>query len=162
MATPGTTPIPPRRKPKAEPEKPANGTNGHAVPDELRRLTRWVEEGHSLAKAMHLAPMTVQWVDDTGGVEVDPEKAAKQRHIASMLADYEALRAGPVAWSVADLVAPADPDAFLVSNLIRPGSTVMLAGPPGAAKSWAVSPARPIVRCGPAERSSTVTTSHGR
>lgn len=32
---------------------------------------------------------------------------------------------------------PADPNTWLIGNLIRPGTTVMLAGPPGVAKSWA-------------------------
>lgn len=31
---------------------------------------------------------------------------------------------------------PPENDAFLIEGMIRPGTTVMLAGPPGAAKSW--------------------------
>jgi len=33
--------------------------------------------------------------------------------------------------------APANPDAFLLTGFIRPGTTVMLTGPPGSSKSWA-------------------------
>lgn len=130
----------PRRPTVVEPSAKANGVHAaeYKVPERLRRLTRAVEEIHAAAIEAHLAPMRLEWVEDPDPAEdPDPERLAAQRYVETLLGDYEGLRAGPVAPTVAELAAPLDPHTFLVGNLIRPGTTVMLAGPPGAAKSWA-------------------------
>lgn len=136
MTTPEqtTAPVRPRSKPAPRPE-----SNGAAlVPTPLLDLTHAIEDLHAAAKALHLAPIRVEWERPDDDAEApDPEKQALQAHISSFLADYEGLRHGPPAWPLNEIGAPADPEAFLVGNLIRPGTTIMLAGPPGAAKSWA-------------------------
>lgn len=52
--------------------------------------------------------------------------------------DVEEMGKGPRPIPLEAAVAPPDADAFHVVNLARPGSIVMLAGPPGSAKSFAV------------------------
>lgn len=139
MASEQPIPIRPRgRRPAPETAAPpANGSS--ATPQPLLQLTHALEDLHAAAKANGLPKMRVEW--DTPANEEpdwrDAEKRALQVHIDTFLADYEGLRAGPIASSLDKIAAPANPDAYLVANLIRPGTTVMLAGPPGAAKSWA-------------------------
>lgn len=108
------------------------------VDPRLRDLTHAIEDLHVAAKALHLAPLRVEWQEsDAGSTEIDPARLELQRRTTDLLADYEGLRAGPIAPALPAIPAPADPDTYLVGNLVRPGTTVMLAGPPGAAKSWA-------------------------
>ena len=129
-------PIRPRsRQPKPE----ANG-EAPAIPrdDPVRQLTHALEDLHAAARANRLPPMRVVW--DAPDEEVDwrdAEQRALQVHVSTFLADHEGLRQGPIAWPLPEIQPPENPDSFLVTNLIRPGTTVMLAGPPGAAKSWA-------------------------
>jgi hypothetical protein len=47
-----------------------------------------------------------------------------------------------------NMTAPAEPDAFLLEGFIRPGTTVMLTGPPGSAKSWATRQLALAAGCG--------------
>lgn len=126
----------PRRQTAPEPAK-ANGT--HPVVDEpTRALTHALEDVHAAAKTLRLPPMRIDWLEEPADLETpDPERLALQKHIETFFADYEGARVGPVTWPLADITPPERPHDFLVGNLIRPGTTVMLAGPPGAAKSWA-------------------------
>ena len=112
MAQPGTNkPIPrPSRKASTEAPRPANGHDDRSEaeleaeresiraraelsnPDHpLRRMTRAVEELHSAATELQLAPMRLEWADESGEIEIDPAKASLQRSVEAMLADYEAL-----------------------------------------------------------------------
>lgn len=126
-------PIPVRPRPRSVER------NGHwPVDDPLRQLTRSLEDFHIAAKALKLPPVTLNWQEaDPDLSEPDAEQKALRRHVDTFLADYEGARVGPVTWPVSDIAPPERPHDFLVENLIRPGTTVMLAGPPGAAKSWA-------------------------
>jgi len=108
------------------------------VDPRLRDLTHAIEDLHVAAKALHLAPLRVEWQEPDGETsEIDPERLARQQYVTDLVADYEGLRAGPIPLALPSIPAPVDPDSYLVGNLVRPGTTVMLAGPPGAAKSWA-------------------------
>ena len=138
-------PVRPRRKRASE--QPTNGAarppldperNG-LVSDPTVALTHALEELHAAARTLNLPPMRVEWAEDDPDLSElpDPDRRALQEHISSFLADYEGLRAGPIATPLNEIQPPETPDAFLVGNLIRPGTTFMLAGPPGAAKSWA-------------------------
>lgn len=136
---PPSVPVRPRKKPA--PTKAAAKPNGfsvaEAIPDPLRDLTHSIEDLHAAAKALNLPPIRLEWAEAEPDLDEDPESKAKRAYVETLLGDYEGLRIGPIATSIAELPTPANPDAFLVGNLIRPGTTVMLAGPPGAAKSWA-------------------------
>jgi hypothetical protein len=130
----------PRPRRTGTPPPPANGTHPKVeIPEPLRDLTHALEDLHGAAKALRLAPLRVEWQEDNEEPDEqrDPERLALQRYVETMLDDYEGVRAGPIAVPVSQVPPPGDPHAFLVGNLIRPGTTVMLAGPPGAAKSWA-------------------------
>lgn len=85
--------------------------------------------------------MRVTWAEDLDPSreleEQSPERAARRQEIENLLADFEGARLGPVAWPLDEVAAPERPDEWLVEGLIRPGTTVMLAGRYGAAKSWA-------------------------
>lgn len=127
-------PVPrPRGRPAAEASQPAV-----EVDPRLLELTHAIEDLHVAAKALHLAPLRVEWQEPDGETsEIDPERLARQQFVTDLVADYEGLRAGPIPLALPSIPAPVDPDSYLVGNLVRPGTTVMLAGPPGAAKSWA-------------------------
>jgi hypothetical protein len=140
-------PIRPRGRPPVRPstsegELAAAATNGAhpipIVPPELRQLTHAIEDLHIAARANGLPPMRVEW-DTSESIPdwQDAETRARKQYVETMLADYEGLRSGPIAWPLSEIEPPRAPDAFLVGNFIRPGTTVMLTGPPGAAKSWA-------------------------
>lgn len=118
---------------------PSNGTHPRVeIPEPLRDLTHALESLHAAAKGLKLPPIRVEWQESAEPADAeDPERKALKRYVETMLGDYEGVRAGPIAVPVSEMPLPADPHAFLVGNLIRPGTTVMLAGPPGAAKSWA-------------------------
>lgn len=104
----------------------------------LRELHGAIEDLRIAATALHLPPMRLEWDQPADPDDLrTPEQQDLRAHVESFLADYEGLRNGPLAWSLPDIAAPENPDTFLVDKLIRPGTTVMLAGPPGAAKSWA-------------------------
>ena len=131
-----------RPRPRRTSAAPAPATNGAhpkvEIPEPLRDLTHALEDLHTAAKGLRLPPMRVEWQETPDpDDERDPERQALQRYVETMLGDYEGVRSGPIAIPVSEMPPPADPHAFLVGNLIRPGTTVMLAGPPGAAKSWA-------------------------
>ena len=134
---PSVRPRPRRRPQPAEAAQKANGT--HPVVDEpTRALTHALEDLHAAAKALRLPPMRVDWEQPNPELdEPDPETKALQAHIATFLSDMEGARVGPPTWPLAEIPPPERPYDFLVGNLVRPGTTVMLAGPPGAAKSWA-------------------------
>lgn len=129
-------PVPrPRGRPASEAEASQPAV---ALDPRVLDLTHAIEDLHVAAKALHLAPLRVEWQEPDGETsEIDPERLARQQYVTDLVADYEGLRAGPIPLALPSIPAPVDPDSYLVGNLIRPGTTVMLAGPPGAAKSWA-------------------------
>ena len=128
---PTQEPIPIRPRPKTAAR---NGTH----PDDGRKaLSAALEDLHIAAKAMHLPPMSVTWTEANPDLESDPQQKAHRAWVETFLADYEGARIGPTTWPLAEIAPPQRPHDFLVENLVRPGTTVMLAGPPGAAKSWA-------------------------
>lgn len=138
MPEPTSIPVRPRPRKAAPASTGTNGTHPRVeVPQPLRNLTHAIEDLHIAAKAMNLAPIRVDWQEPDRTADEDPERRAMQRYVETMLGDYEGLRAGPIATPLSEIRPPDDPHAFLVGNLIRPGTTVMLTGPPGAAKSWA-------------------------
>lgn len=134
-------PVRPRpRKQAAEPIPISpisrNGQNGRHDPQ--RDLTHALEDLHIAAKAMHLPPMRVEWAEEDPELDqTDPEAKAHRAWVETFLSDMEGARVGPPTWPLAEITPPLRPNDFLVENLVRPGTTVMLAGPPGAAKSWA-------------------------
>ena len=133
-------PVRPRsRRPAEAPVEPTpiNGS-AYATPEPLRRLTRSIEELHAAAKALELPPIRVEWEPGhEPSASDDPERRALKVHVETFLSDYGGLDLGPLPMPLAKIPAPENPDTYLVGNLIRPGTTVMLTGPPGAAKSWA-------------------------
>lgn len=130
----------PRPRPRAvpAPETAAKPNGKWRHDDPLRMLTRALEDFHVAATALHLPPVALTWANPED-IEDRPDAEVLQRLMwaETLIADMEGVRSGPVTWPVSDIVPPAHPDEYLVENLIRPGTTVMLAGPPGAAKSWA-------------------------
>lgn len=145
MSADPVPPVRPRPRKAPAPETTgAPGTNGtHPEPliardDPLRALSRALEDVSIAARALRLPPMRVEWAEPQPSHEApDPERRALQAHISTFLADHEGARIGPVTWPLSEIPPPERPHDFLVANLVRPGTTVMLAGPPGAAKSWA-------------------------
>ena len=127
----------PRSQRKAAEPIRINGTNGVHRDDPQRALTHALEDLHIAAKALSLPPMRVEWAEEHPDLESDPEQKAHRAWIETFLADYEGARIGPPTWPLAEIAPPNRPHDFLVENLVRPGTTFMLAGPPGAAKSWA-------------------------
>ena len=127
----------PRPRPRKEPA--ANGTHAIEPDDPVRTLTHAIEDLHAAAKLLHLPPIRVEWQETDPDLSELPDEDRKrlQEHISSLVADYEGLRLGPVSWPLDQIPPPADPDDWLVEGLIRPGTTVMIAGRYGAAKSWA-------------------------
>lgn len=99
-----------------------------------QRLLDAIEELASARVAAGLPPGRYLRDDP---VELTPEQKAKESWVAAYIAEIDAGSSGPFPTPVPEFTAPADPDAFLVGGFIRPGTTVMLTGPPGSAKSWA-------------------------
>jgi RecA-family ATPase len=97
-----------------------------------KRLLDAIEEYAAARRAVGLPPP-----GQAAEGELTPEQKALERHVQTFITDVDAGSAGPFPDFVEDLAPPADPDAFLVGGFIRPGTTVMLTGPPGSSKSWA-------------------------
>lgn len=138
MPEPGSPVARPRRKPAPAPLP--NG-NGHVPPpsDAERRLKDAIDELHGAARALHLPRLRIEW-ERSEGDPSDPrtaEQKAVMEATASFLADVQAFHDGPITWPISEVSPPADEDPFLVSGFIRPGTTIMLTGPPGSSKSWA-------------------------
>jgi hypothetical protein len=70
-------------------------------------------------------------------VEQEHEVKTRADRVRRMADDALAIGHGPRPVNVATAAGPAESDAWLVRDLIRPGQLVMLAGPPSVAKSWA-------------------------
>jgi hypothetical protein len=126
----------PAPEPVEAPIPPVNGKWPHDDP--LRALTRSLEDFHAAAMALNLPPVALTWQNPEELDErPDAEVLKRLMWAETLIADMEGVRSGPATWPVAEIAAPLNPGEYLVENLIRPGTTVMLAGPPGAAKSWA-------------------------
>lgn len=141
MTSPEPTEAPvrrPRARRASEAVASSNGTHPKVDP-RLSALTLALEDLRIAVRDLELPPVRVAWQEEDPDLDArpDPERRALQEHVESFLADYEGARLGPLTQPISEIAEPPDVDDYLVTNLIRPGTTVMLAGPPGAAKSWA-------------------------
>lgn len=136
-----SVPIPPvggsfPRRPRAVPDAPAKANGAHPtlppMPAKERRLHEALEELAAARRGLGLPT-----VADQAPGELTPEQKALETHIRTFLADIDVGSSGPFPDALPELTAPLDPDAFLIGGFIRPGTTVMLTGPPGSSKSWA-------------------------
>jgi DNA-binding transcriptional ArsR family regulator len=132
----GSFPRRPQRSPPAPSEAPkANGTPPLAPMTSVdRRVLLAIEE---LAAARRAAGLQPGRYSTESPVESTPETDAKEARVAAYMADVDAALWGAYPEPLPDLTPPLEPDAFLVGGFIRPGTTVMLTGPPGSSKSWA-------------------------
>ena len=141
----GSFPRRPQRTAPGAPQPPqvapkANGAAAvlplHLARDPAqRRLLAAIEEYAAARDAAGLPPAVYgQPVDPAG---LTPEQRASEAWAAAYITEIDAAAAGPFPDALPELAAPEDPDAFLVEGFIRPGTTVMLTGPPGKGKSWA-------------------------
>ena len=132
-------PVPRPRRPKPEPIPLAAPQAGLAgVRETEREMLEAVERLHSLARRLGIPPQSLR-IDprQSNGTPAAPEALTVVERVDQRLADLDAAATGPRPMPVAHAAPPEDPDAFLVSGFIRPGTTVMLTGPPGSSKSWA-------------------------
>src|SRR5258707_1287833 len=116
----GAAAVPPVHEPRDEPS---------------RRMLAAIEEYAAAREAAGLRPAV--WGEPVNVAGLTPEQKASELAISTYIAEIDAGSSGPFPSPLPDLTAPADPDAFLVGGFIRPGTTVMLTGPPGSSKSWA-------------------------
>ena len=133
---------PRRRKPPDEP--PTNWQaqaldNIVPMPDPHRAVIEAIEEVRILARRANLPPILFGWQEEPDADQRarDPELHRHVERLMRKMTDIELMGHGPQPMPLDLIAAPEHPDAFLVEGFIRPGTTVMLAGPPGAAKSWA-------------------------
>jgi hypothetical protein len=128
----------PRSKP-AEPKVEPAAPQVALVPSPAeRRMLAAVEELHASTLEMGLPPQSITIGQRNGtSLSIDPEAISTLQRVDQRLADLDAMALGPQPLSLHSVMPPADPDAFLVRGFIRPGTTVMLTGPPGSSKSWA-------------------------
>jgi hypothetical protein len=70
-------------------------------------------------------------------LELTPEQQARETWLAGYAAEIDAGTAGPFPDALPAMRPPVRPNDFLIDGFIRPGTTVMLTGPPGSSKSWA-------------------------
>lgn len=105
------------------------------MPAVERRLLAAIEELSSARRAAGLQPG--RYVDEAPVEELDAEHKATEHRVAAYMADIDAALWGAFPEPLPHMTPPANPDAFLVAGFIRPGTTVMLTGPPGSSKSWA-------------------------
>jgi DNA-binding transcriptional ArsR family regulator len=94
-------------------------------PEELRLLAA-LEEMRSARKAL-------DGLAGAPGVDISIHAERLVRRIE----DVDAIGTPPHPDRLRLLTAPAEPEAALLEGFIRPGTTVMLTGPPGTSKSWA-------------------------
>lgn len=102
-----------------------------------KRMLELVEELHGVTGRLGLPPQSLR-IDPRAlnGSEKAEEGMDVIARVDAVLGDLDA--SGLVdPLRLSEAVAPANPDAFLVSGFIRPGTTVMMTGPPGSSKSWA-------------------------
>jgi hypothetical protein len=98
-----------------------------------------IEELHAAVMIAGLPSISVRWTDPSA-VPANGEDhllALRAERLFRKITDITSMGLGPQPASLAEISAPPDPDAYLVEGFIRPGTTVMLTGPPSAAKSWA-------------------------
>ena len=137
-----SVPLPPEggsfpRRPRPEKEQPkANGAHQAPLPPAERRVLEAIEQLAMARKAAGLQPGRYT-LDNEAAVELTPENKAAEARLAAYTADIDAALWGAYPVPLPALTPPTDPDAFLVGGFIRPGTTVMLTGPPGSSKSWA-------------------------
>jgi DNA-binding transcriptional ArsR family regulator len=103
-----------------------------------QKLDALLGDLHDLGRQLGLPPMRVDiepWPEDKK--DPDPALTAQVNRLLRRLTDLEYAPQGPQPLPLHAIQPPSEVDAFLVEGFIRPGTTVMLTGPPGAAKSWA-------------------------
>src|SRR6266566_2721227 len=105
--------------------------------DQQHRLLDALEEVHAAARAAGLPRVRLEWDKQEDGTPADRREAQIQARTTAFFADLEATAEGPWPDSLAQLAPPPDPDSWLIEGFIRPGTTVMLTGPPSSSKSWA-------------------------
>lgn len=140
-------PVPrPRSRPKPVPVPvAAPQTALSEFSDIERNMLRAVEDIHLYARKLGMPPQALTLADRNGArSSIDPEAITVVERTDAYLADMEAGSLGPLPVRLDRVLPPADPDAFLVRGFIRPGTTVMMTGPPGSSKSWA---ARQLALC---------------
>lgn len=132
-------PRPRSRAKAAEPVSLAAPQSALATVSEVeRRMLAAIEDLHAGARLLGMPPQALT-IGDRNGVRssIDPDAITTVERVNQHLADMEDSALGPQPVSLAAIAAPTNPDAYLVGNFIRPGTTVMMAGPPGSSKSWA-------------------------
>lgn len=149
MPEPGT-PVPRPRRPRAAseplpepvpisaPQSGYSALGGEERRQAERRMLELVEELHVATRALGLPPQALRIEERRlNGTPATPEQVSALERVDRRLADLDAAAGGPQPAAVSRIGPPEDPDAFLVSGFIRPGTTVMMTGPPGSSKSWA-------------------------
>jgi hypothetical protein len=129
----------PRSKPKPVPALEPAAPQVALVPSPAeRRMLAAVEELHASTMEMGLPPQSISIGQRNGtNLSIDPDAVSVLQRVDQRLADLDAMALGPQPLALHAVLPPLDPDAFLVRGFIRPGTTVMLTGPPGSSKSWA-------------------------
>lgn len=132
-------PRPRSRAKAAEPISLAAPQSALATVSEVeRRMLTAIEDLHAATRELGLPPQSISIGQRNGAsMGIEPEQLDVIARVDQRLADLDAMALGPQPVRLSALSPPADPDAFLVTGFIRPGTTVMLAGPPGSGKSWA-------------------------
>jgi hypothetical protein len=107
------------------------------IPVGHRAVFEAVEDLRMAIKAAGLPPLTVDWKTPPAEGETDPGTTAFVERLKRRMDDIAAIGADPYPVTIAHAPQPREADPFVVTGLMRPGTTVMLAGPAGSAKSWA-------------------------
>jgi hypothetical protein len=134
--------MPPRPDPRVRPRKavqPDNGTKPSASSPTPLELA--IEQVHVEARAAGLPPIIFSWQE---GAKPDEQQSAAFDRLRRKFDDVEAIGTGPRPQSLDEIGEPDNSDSWLVEGFIRPGTTVMITGLPGAAKSWV---ARQLAMC---------------
>lgn len=134
---PPPVPRPRRRAPVAD--EPLGLGDLVPMPDPRQAVIEAIEEVRIAARRAGLPPIAFGWQEEPDAEQRarDPALHAQVERLLRKMTDIEVMGHGPQPVPLDLITAPEHPDAFLVEGFIRPGTTVMLAGPPGAAKSWA-------------------------
>lgn len=108
-----------------------------SLPDPQKQLLEALEAVHQAARAAGLPKVHLDWDKTENGTPESRREAEIKAYTAAFFADLEGVGEGPWPDSLAALQPPPDPDSWLIEGFIRPGTTVMLTGPPSSSKSWA-------------------------
>lgn len=123
--------------PRPRPRKSKPAENGTHAPDPTERLEAALLELLEAKRAFE-EPRGALDGEVRPREDLSPETQAIYERALRRLADIETIGTGPQPRPMAQQTEPPDVDAWLVEGFIRPGTTVMITGLPGAAKSWLV------------------------